>query len=91
MTKTPVRIAVFDLICMERDRQDEKWQRSDGIWEEPDYKKLAVLVEEVGEVARAIMEGEPKSALLAEIIQVAASSTAWAESMLVKKPGGPSE
>lgn len=54
-------------------------------------QKLAILVEEVGEAARAILEmqnlandlhhSEPAMALRKELIQVAAVAVAWAESL----------
>jgi len=43
--------------------------------------KLSVLTEEVGEVARALNDNEPKENLKAELIQVAAVAVAWAESL----------
>jgi NTP pyrophosphatase (non-canonical NTP hydrolase) len=45
------------------------------------HVKLAVLMEEVGEVARALIEKEPVDDLRAELIQVAAVAHAWAESL----------
>jgi NTP pyrophosphatase (non-canonical NTP hydrolase) len=43
--------------------------------------KLAVLTEEVGEVARAIIEDESAVNLREELIQVAAVAVAWAEAL----------
>lgn len=43
--------------------------------------KLRILVEEVGEVARAIHEAEPTEDLYEELIQVAAIATAWGEAL----------
>jgi hypothetical protein len=42
---------------------------------------LPVLVEEVGEVARALNDGEPLAALYAELVQVAAVASAWADAV----------
>jgi hypothetical protein len=41
--------------------------------------KLAILIEEVGEVGHAINEKMPKEELYNELIQVAACAVAWAE------------
>jgi len=67
----------------ERLRQDDlisagkiPWNCSDP--DAPDGYKLAVLTEELGEVARAILEG---SNLREELIQVAAVAVAWAEAI----------
>lgn len=50
-----------------------------------DAPKLAVLGEEFGEVARAVVEGlsgpEEASGLQEELLQVAAVATAWAEAL----------
>jgi NTP pyrophosphatase (non-canonical NTP hydrolase) len=40
---------------------------------------LLVLMEEVGEVSRAILDSQPLSELRDELIQVAAVATAWSE------------
>jgi NTP pyrophosphatase (non-canonical NTP hydrolase) len=52
----------------------------------PDEQKLAVLVEEVGEVARELCESRaesrsPDSNLKTELIQLAAVAVAWSESL----------
>lgn len=49
--------------------------------------KMFVLMEEVGEVARAVLEDEPVEDLRKELIQVAAVAAAWAES-LTELPDG---
>ena len=69
-------------IQAERWRQECKVQTGRIPWDcaDPavdDDRKLAVLAEEVGEVARALIEGD---GLRAELIQVAAVALAWAES-----------
>lgn len=79
---------IFDVVD-ERDRQDAKWgeqNHGDAIW-------LAVLIEEVGEAAREILEARPvvgyvdpippiATALLrAELVQVAAVAVAWIEAI----------
>lgn len=71
---------LFD-VSAERERQDATWNRSPGNWPGSDGEKLAVLVEEVGEVARALLEREGPERLRAELIQVAAVAVAWAETL----------
>ena len=66
---------VLFLIDSERRVQDLKW----GSQRELDDKTwLAVLVEEVGEVARAILERDPDN-LHEELVQIAAVAVAWLE------------
>lgn len=79
-------LTTFDVlgdVWEERQRQQElleikkiPWDTSDPVI--PTAMKLSVLVEEVGEVARAILE---ESNLREELIQVAAVAVAWAESL----------
>lgn len=54
-------------------------------WSVGDSTSLVVLVEEVGEVARAMTydEGDADK-LVAELIQVAAMAAAWADRLLVR-------
>ena len=70
------RIVIFNLINQERDLQDVKWGAlprylSDMVW-------LTILMEEVGECAKAILMRD-WSNLKLEIIQVAAVAIAWLE------------
>lgn len=66
---------IFELIELERISQDRKWgdqsHRSHA-------EMLAVLVEEVGEVAKAILENNV-TAMNVELIQVAAVVILWLE------------
>lgn len=57
---------------------EDRWDCADPTVE--DDRKLAVLTEEVGEVAKAILESKPDE-LRTELIQVAAVAAAWAEAM----------
>jgi NTP pyrophosphatase (non-canonical NTP hydrolase) len=41
--------------------------------------RLAALIEEVGEVGKALVEGHRRDDLVKELIQVAASAAGWAE------------
>jgi NTP pyrophosphatase (non-canonical NTP hydrolase) len=77
---------VFDRINEERDRQDTKWGENRDL---PNDTWLRVLVEEVGEVARAIHDcpkigsaeviEKHKIHLAEELIQSAAVIVAWLE------------
>lgn len=81
-----VTAATLDLVAAERQRQDVKWGRSPGHWPNGSGVKLAVLVEEVGEVARALLEEEGDERLLEELVQVAAVAVAWAETLAKGTP-----
>lgn len=48
---------------------------------EPPYRALAVLGEEFGEVARALLEGKGDGELRGELVQVAAVAVAWVEAI----------
>ena len=81
------RDSVFHLIDAERAHQLELWGRAHdwgtGDCSDPDLPtpvKVMVLTEETGEVARAVLEGDPQ-ALRAELVQVAAVAVAWLESL----------
>lgn len=70
--------AVLDLIRTERMRQDKKW----GEQNHPDLYWLGILVEEVGELSRAIIEGWAwEKDRDRELIQVAAVAVAWKEAI----------
>lgn len=66
---------IYNLISDERCRQDQKWSNT----RELDPKLwMTVMMEEVGEVARAVLEDD-KVNLEEELIQVAAVAVAWLE------------
>ena len=67
--------AFQDLIQMEREAQIAKW----GHQEHPDEKWVTILLEEAGEVAKAVLEKDD-AALLQEMVQVAAVLQAWVTS-----------
>ena len=69
---------IFDLIRTERKRQDDKW----GIQRQHDMIWLAILVEEVGEVAQAILKKESKERIKTELVEVAAVAVAWLENII---------
>jgi NTP pyrophosphatase (non-canonical NTP hydrolase) len=58
---------LLELIRKERERQDEKW----GTQDVPDPVMYVVLGEEVGEVGKAILEGDEEG-IKSELVQVAA-------------------
>ena len=65
---------IFDRIAKERQRQDEKWGKLPR--NHDNYKWNAILSEEVGEVAKEVLERNDKL-LKEELIQVAAVAVAW--------------
>ena len=67
--------AFYDLIQMERNAQDEKW----GEQNHSDEKWLAILLEELGEAAKAVLEDDDV-ALLEEVVQVGAVLQNWVTS-----------
>jgi len=85
-THRPLDVDILGLIAAEFDRayakHDGRTPRSHSVG---DQESLVVLVEEVGEVARAMTydEGDQEQ-LAAELIQVAAMSAAWAERILIR-------
>ena len=79
------RSEVYALVNAERDQQAIKWgdrhawgQGDCSSLDVDDRTKLAVLTEEVGEVARALLDGTD---LRAELVQVAAVAVAWLEAL----------
>lgn len=82
-----IRSHVFADIDAERERQEAQWSGPHG-WGEgdcsspgvPETVKFAVLGEEVGEVARALLEKDA-AGLRVELVQVAAVAVAWLEGM----------
>ena len=80
---------IYRLIDDERTRQAGKWAEPHA-WGKgdcssravPSIVKVAVLTEEVGEVARAVLDVEvDREHLRAELVQVAAVAVAWMESL----------
>lgn len=66
------KFAFNNLIEMERSRQDEKW----GEQNHSDEKWLAILLEELGEAAKSVLEKNDTD-LLAEVVQVGAVLQNW--------------
>lgn len=80
-----VQTCVFAAIVAERARQERKWgqahEHGKGSCASPDvdeFVKVAVLTEELGEVARALMDNEREN-LKTELVQLAACCAAWLE------------
>lgn len=71
---------IWDEIVEERHRQDDKfgWLESStsGMANGTGEKKLAILAEEFGEVAHALLEHDDEN-LEEELVQVAAVAVAW--------------
>ncbi len=81
---------IHALIVAERERQGRLWNRPHAWgWGDcsahpsllPEPVKLAVLTEEVGEVAKALLEHD-REGLRDELVQVAAVAVAWLEAYL---------
>ncbi|MCB8942523.1 MAG: hypothetical protein H6658_01985 [Ardenticatenaceae bacterium] len=74
-----MRGAIFQEIANERAKQDGKW----GEQNHDDYRWLAILTEEIGEVAQAALHdefgGRAAGTLQDELIQVAAVAVSWLE------------
>jgi len=82
-----IRAAVFAAIDVERQRQQDLWSVPHswgfGDCSSPDVEtsvKLAVLIEEVGEAARAFLENDDES-FRTEMTQVAAVAVALLEGL----------
>ena len=72
---------VFDIIREERKLQNKKW----GEQNHDDYRWLAILTEEVGELAEAILHdefgGKAKGHAYTELLHVASVAVQWLECM----------
>ena len=68
------RGAALDMIEYERSQQDFKF----GTGDNSNERWLVILMEEVGEVAKAMLEGSGPD-VLEELVQVAAVALAWLE------------
>jgi len=69
------RAAALAQISVERDRQDDKW----GEQNHEDLYWLGILMEEVGEVSKALIDGAPLAASAKEVVEVAAVAVCWLE------------
>lgn len=79
--ESTIRASVFMAIDDARRAADRRHRPSGvNLWAEDPYDGLAVLMEEVGEVARALNDGEGDERLEEELIDVAQVVVAWLES-----------
>ncbi len=74
---------VVDLVVAERQRQEDLYANGDLTWiasrpDCPNDLRLAALVEEIGEVARAYHDHKT---IERELVQVAAVAIAWLEGL----------
>ena len=72
---------ILEHVLNERLAQENKWgeqNHTDEIW-------LAILTEEIGEVAKAILEG---TSITDELVQVAAVAVAWHECIWHRRKEG---
>lgn len=76
-----LRVEVYAAIDAERDRQNAKWNETPGVWPISIERRLAVLAEEFGEVARAILERDLVHTE-EELVQVAAVAVKWLETFV---------
>ena len=76
LTFTPELGRLLDDLVRERRNQDFKWGR--GFPTRNDDRWLAILTEEVGEAAQAILKGDEAN-LRTEVMQCAAVCLAWLE------------
>jgi NTP pyrophosphatase (non-canonical NTP hydrolase) len=79
------RVAVFEALHKERIRQDEQHGQEQFRHLSP-WRILGVLTEELGEVARAIAEGD-SGQIHEELIHLGASCVAWLESLNLTPEG----
>ena len=75
---TAVQDRVLHDVLGERKRQDDKW--GDQLYNTNERWNV-IGVEEVGEVAKSILDRDKDMHLYEEIVQVAAVYVAWAESL----------
>jgi len=84
MTLTPEHREIFLAVLAERSRQNNLHPESTArelVLSGARYEALAVLVEEVGEVSKAIMEDSDPEVIRDEVIQVAAVALAILEGL----------
>ena len=65
----------------ERERQIDKWGDQNH---KPDLTWLAILSEEVGEVAKGLLEEDSPLHIREELVQVAAVAAAWIEAIDIR-------
>jgi NTP pyrophosphatase (non-canonical NTP hydrolase) len=81
MTFDEAKKEIMKKILDERDRQDVKW----GEQNHHDLYWLGILMEEVGELAKTIIEQGKEKEIEKEMVQVAAVAVAWLECLDKRK------
>lgn len=76
-----MRKAIYKRIDQVRAKQNQKHPLPMGF---PKGLRMEILVEEVGEVARALLERDPES-LKAELVDVAAVAVRWLEILALEQ------
>ena len=71
----------FAEIIAEQSRQLVKW----GVQNHDDFYWLGIVVEELGEVSKELIEGNP-SEMRKELVQLAACCVSWLECLERNKP-----
>ncbi len=69
---------IFQDITAERERQDKKWGAARDL---PNYTWLAILIEEVGEIAEGILKEIYWKDAREELVQIASVAVAWLENL----------
>lgn len=80
----PHHDVAMQMVHIERVRQVVLWGHDDGRVEAAhgnDDRRLRILLEEVGEVAKELNEGRDPKHLAEELAQVAAVAVAWIEGL----------
>lgn len=72
---------VLEEVRAERVAQDKKWGEQNHV----NLYWAGILMEEVGETAKAIIEGDADSRVREELVQVAAVAVSWIECLDRKK------
>lgn len=75
-------------VVKERHRQDKLWGwigSASKMAGDEEHVKLSVLIEEVGEVAKALLEHDNFEHVEEELVQVAAVAVAWVEAAREKR------
>ncbi len=72
------------MVDQERDAQDARWGKPPREDLDP-CEFLAILMEEVGEVAKALVEYQADHELITELVHVSAVAQQWIEDILLKE------
>lgn len=72
-----IHIYALEAVAHERSRQDEKWGKPPTA--STDLRWFAILSEEVGEVAKELVERKDRIDVMSEVVHVAAVAVRWLE------------